>query len=145
MSNDLRFPSPDDKNSARDRDALEESLVQVIRAAYAPPVQRDYWRGLEQRIMARVASAGTPGFGDPADGWWLVLGGWARAGLVAAAAVFVFASVVNSRLGESDAQVAYESAWQASSPEGISPTAALLAARNGTAGRDAALGYVLSY
>lgn len=89
--------------SRDDPDALSERVRSLIVDAYLPPRGDDaYWAGLEERVMARVASADA--------GWWSELAPWAQRGLVAAAAIFVLASVVNRQIGARDDQFAsYES------------------------------------
>ena len=148
MADELKFPDPSAPRGARDKDALDERTTRVIRSAYRPPValgdaENAYWNTLERRIMARVASAGLA----PGDqGWLSVLGGWAQIGLVAAAAIFAVAGVVNNRFGETEEQeqVAYESVVH-SSPEVFSAPAQIIMASDKSGQRDAALQYVLSY
>ena len=136
MSDELKFPGA---HGASDRDSLSEPLSQLVRDAYAPPADSDlYWAGLEQRIMAAVKS---PVISETR--WWTVLGPWAQAGLVAAAAIFVAASVINHRISESETVTAYETAWQSPTPE-VDASAALLASDKSSA-RDATLDYVLSH
>ena len=55
MTDELKFPG----NAGRDRDSLDESIMNLVRDAYAPPGGDAYWAGLESRIMARVASEGS--------------------------------------------------------------------------------------
>ena len=144
----MKFPDPLERRVPRDGDALDERTARAIHEAYLPPltrgeVENNYWSALEQRIMARVASA------NPAQreqGYWSVLNGWAQVGLVAAAALFAIGGLVSQRLGEPEEQVAYESVVPTSStPEAVSAPAALLTASGSSAQRDAALQYVLSY
>lgn len=100
MTDELKFPAPDES------DSLGEPLESLIRDVYTPPDAAGfgdvYWTGLESRIMARVAA-------DAGErGWWAELVPWARIGLVAAAAIFVLAGIVNQQLTEPADQVAYE-------------------------------------
>jgi len=147
MTDELRFPDPNERRVVRDADALDERTARAIHEAYLPPValgapENAYWSALEQRIMARVRGA------DPVQreqGYWSVLNGWAQVGLVAAAALFAVGGLVSQQLGEPEEQVAYESVVPASTPETVSAPAALLNASNTSAERDAALQYVLSY
>lgn len=147
MTDELKFPDSLERRGPRDADALDERTTRAIHEVYLPPLIRGgadnaYWSALEQRIMATVAGA------EPVkreQGYWSVLNGWAQMGLVAAAALFAIGGLVSQQLGEPEEQVAYESVVPASTPEAISAPAALLTASNGSAQRDAALQYVLSY
>ena len=100
MNDELKFPDP--------HDSLDESIVGLMREAYAPPDAAAwpdvYWSGLEQRIMNRV--------GAVERGWWADLVPWARTGLVAAAAIFALASIVNQQISNTEDQVAYEAVAQ---------------------------------
>ena len=134
MADELKFTN----NPKGDRDALDESLVGLIRDAYAPPGGEAYWSGLEQRIMARVSS-GTPG----ETPWYSVLAPWARPALVAAAAIFAVASLVNMEIGNADSQVAYDSVIE-SATAGVSTTSEeIISIERGTDG--ATLSYYLSH
>src|SRR5215212_505122 len=112
MTDELKFPANGERP---DRDSLDESLTGLIRDAYAPPGGDAYWAGFEQRIMAQVAS-------DTHDdsGWWSVLAPWGRPALIAAAAIFALAGVINQQLVDTDEQLAYDSAFQSSTPDVIS-------------------------
>lgn len=105
MTDEQEFSRADD---TADRDSLGEPLVSLIRATYTPPDAAAwpdiYWSGLERRIMARVA-------GDQRS-WWAELLSWARLGLVAAAAIFAAAGIVNRQMAEPVDQVAYEAVAQ---------------------------------
>ena len=146
MTDELKFPDPDERRIVRDKDALDERTAQAIRTAYRPPVasgeaETAYWDGIQRRIMARVASAG---LAQADQGWWSVLGNWAQVGLVAAAALFATAGLVSTRFADSDDQVAYESIVN-STPEALSAPAQLMTSSDQSVQRDAALQYVLSY
>ena len=134
MADELKFPTEGVK---RDPDSLDESLSALIRDAYAPPGGEAYWPGLEQRIMARVASEST---GETA--WWSVLAPWARPALIAAAAIFAVASVINTQLVDSDDQP-YESAFQSSTPDVVSSSEEIMSVERGADG--ATLSYYLSH
>lgn len=105
MTDELKFSRADD---AADHDSLGEPLVSLIRGAYTPPDAAAwpdvYWSGLERRIMARVAA--------DEKSWWAELLPWARLGLVAAAAIFAAAGIVNQQMAEPVDQVAYEAVAQ---------------------------------
>lgn len=138
MSDELRFRGP---SGSADRDSLGEPLTGLVRDAYSPAAAADsdaYWAGLEQRIMARVRTDGTADFG-----WWSVLAPWAKAGLIAATAIFAIASVIDKRISESESQYAYESVVPVSPP--TSAVSDALSGQDKAAGTDATLDYVLSH
>jgi hypothetical protein len=135
MTDELKFPVNGVKP---DRDALDESLLGLIRDAYTPPDGDAYWLGLEQRIMARVAS---PGEGDAK--WWSVLAPWARPALVAAAALFALAGVVNLEFVESESQLAYDSVLQSVTPDVVATSEEIISVERGTEG--ATISYFLSH
>jgi hypothetical protein len=134
MTDELKFPG----NAGRDRDSLDESIVNLVRDAYAPPGGDAYWAGLESRIMARVASEGA---GD--SRWWNVLAPWARPALVAAAAIFALAGLINQNLTESDSPLAYDSVLQSVTPDVVATSEELISVGRGTDG--ATLSYFLSH
>lgn len=134
MADELKFTS----NPKADRDSLDESLVQAIRSAYTPAEGEAYWPGLEQRIMARVAASKRND-----SGWYDVLAPWARPALIAAAAIFAVAGVVNMQMGDTDSPLAYDSVIE-SATAGVGATSEeLISVERGTEG--AALSYYLSH
>lgn len=139
MTDELRFP---DASKAGDRDSLNEPLVSLIRDAYSPPVKAGeadaYWSGLEQRIMAQVAAGGE-------GRWWTALAPWARLGLIAAAAVFVLAGVINQQLDSTESQFAYDSLVEATTPEVLSTSEELMTIQTGPDDDGAAVSYFLSH
>ena len=146
MTDELRFPDSPRSRVPRDSDALDERVARVIHDAYLPPVasgdaETAYWSALETRVMARVRNAAPMSLDQ---GWWSVLNGWARTGMVAAAAILMIAGVVGQSLDEPDEQVSYESVVP-TSPEAISAPIQLVTASDKSVQRDAALQYVLSY
>jgi len=132
MTDELRFPA------SGDRDSLDESLVSLVREAYAPPDGDAYWSGLESRIMSRVA-----GQSSSDSGWWNVLAPWARPALIAAAAIFALAGVIDQKLIESEEQVSYDSLVQSVTPEVLTTTQELSSVERGADG--ATLSYFLSH
>lgn len=134
MADELKFPTNGVK---RDPDSLDESLSALIRDAYAPPAGEAYWPRLEQRIMSRVAAESQ---GEAA--WWSVLAPWARPALVAAAAIFALASVINTQFVDTDDQP-YESAFQSSTPDVVSSSEEIMSVERGADG--ATLSYYLSH
>ena len=138
MSDELRFPNASER---ADRDSLGEPLVSLIRDAYSPPVSAAgadaYWSGLEKRIMTEVSSGN--------GSWSTVLAPWARTGLIAAAAVFALAGVINQQLRESESQLAYDSVVEATTPEVLATSEELMTLQNGPDGDGAAVSYFLSH
>jgi hypothetical protein len=134
MADELKFTT----NPKADRDALDQSTVDLMRGSYAPPGGDAYWAGLEQKIMARVASA------EPGETpWYSVLAPWARPALIAAVAIFAVAGIFNYEMVSTDSQVAYDSVIE-SAPVGIGTTSDdLISIERGTEG--AALSYYLSH
>ena len=143
MSDQSRFPNSAGRNPAN-RDALDERVIELIRDAYQPPgsaaQSSAYWMQMETRIMSRLAAAG---IATPETRWWSVLGGWAQAGLAAAALIFAVAGVINNRLGASDTQFAYESVIPEPT-ESLSVPAELILTSDGSSQNDAAVTYILS-
>src|SRR5690349_7087375 len=69
MSNELRF-----SDQSPDRE-----VVDALQPLLAPPMDNAaYWDGLQRRIMARIATVGTPA------SWWSISPTMAKAGLIAA-------------------------------------------------------------
>ncbi len=63
----------------------DDDVQEALRSHYLAPSSDDYWKNLEQRIVARLASA-------PASlQWWSHFPGWVRVGLVAAVAALMVA------------------------------------------------------
>ncbi len=136
MSDELKFPD------ASEREPIDETLTRLMGDAYAPPVNASesdaYWARLEQRVMSRVAEA-------PDGLWWTVLAPWARTGLIAAAAIFGLAGIINQQLGEADSQLAYDSVVEASTPDDLTTSQELLTLQTGPDGDGAAVRYFLSH
>jgi hypothetical protein len=84
-------------------DGGDEHVTRALRRLYAAPADEAYWRGLEARILSRLADAG-----GPVIGWWDELDRWMRPALVAAAIVLVAAGVAMFRAREAEANLAYE-------------------------------------
>ena len=135
MSDELKFPVNGVKP---DRDSLDESLLGFIRDAYEPPGGDSYWPGLEQRIMARVVS-----HTEVDAPWWNVLAPWARPALIAAAAIFALAGVINRQFVESDSQLAYDSILQSVTPDVVATSEEIISVERGTEG--ATISYFLSH
>lgn len=136
MTDELKFPNASESD---ENGSLGEPFSSLIRDMYQPPVAaagvEAYWAAMEQRISARVATDGS------ADGnWWIELAPWSRLGLIAAAAIFAVAGVVNRQIGE-DSQFAYESVVETSTPA----SQELVSVQDGSSDADpAALRYYVS-
>lgn len=128
-----------DDNEVRLNEPLPAPVIEGVRTAYAPPADEAYWASLESRIMARIADAATAR-------WWVVLGTWARGGIVAAAAVLVAAIVGLLMLHARDQELrtAYESATRAPVAESIAVPSGALSERDGPATRGATFRDVIS-
>jgi len=135
MADELKFPT---NGVRRDADSLDESLSALIRDAYAPPGGEAYWPGLEQRIMARVASES-----QSESAWWSVLAPWGRPALIAATAIFAIAGVVNQQFVDSDEQLAYDSVLESSTPDVVSTSEEIMSVERGADG--ATISYFLSH
>ncbi len=129
MDNEIRFDEP-----------LPSPVIDTARALYAPPGGDAYWAQLEARVMSRIADS-------TAGRWWVVVGGWARGGLAAAAAILV-ASAVGLLLMRAHAQevrVAYESATQVVPAESVVVPTGALSERDGPDTRGATFSDVISH
>ena len=101
---------------------------------YAAPTDPAYWSDLQIRILARIADS------DPGM-WWVFLGRWARAGIVAAALALMAAGVASVLRQQAEQQVAYQSVLEERIPV---TTLEKLSASQGISDDEAALRYVLS-
>ncbi len=126
-------------NQIRLDEPLPNKVIATVRDMYAPPGGDAYWSVLESRIMARI--------GDSAAGrWWMVVGSWARGGLVAAAAIIV-ATVVGALLiqaHDQELRTAYESATQPSITQQVTVPTGALSERDGPDTRGATFRDVIS-
>lgn len=120
-------------STGSDRNALDQRVLRALRALYAPPSNEAYWDSLEARILARITGA------DRAE-WWMVVGSWARLGIIAAAAAIVAVSFAMHHSQSADASLAYESVVEAT-PQFPAQTARA----DGPAGRGATLHYVITH
>ena len=84
-----------------DEGGTGDEIVRGLRRIYAAPTADEYWRGLEARILSRLAT--------PTITWWDELGRWARPALAAAAVVLLAAGVAMLRAHQVQQEVAYES------------------------------------
>lgn len=129
-----------DDNHTKLDEPLPEKVTVAIGDMYAPPGGDAYWNALQSRIMAGIA--------DSAAGrWWMVVGGWARSGLVAAAAIIV-ATVVSALLmhaRDQEMRTAYESASQPSITQTLTIPTGALSERDGPDSRGATFRDVISH
>ncbi|HUQ18542.1 MAG TPA: hypothetical protein VM099_02920 [Gemmatimonadaceae bacterium] len=142
MTDELKFPNPNERHVTREPGSLDERSVRAIHDIYLPPVESQdvYWSAMEARIMAGVQTADRVHEQSSLS----ILNSWAQIGLVAATALLAVGGVISNRLGEPDEQATYESVVS-SAPDVISTRTALMTAADKSEQRDAALQYVLSY
>jgi hypothetical protein len=81
----------------------DDDVTRGLRRLYAAPEGEAYWRGLEARILSRLAEASVHSLG-----WWDELDRWMRPALVAAALVLLAAGVSLVREYQMEQEVAYE-------------------------------------
>lgn len=118
---------------------LEKTEIAVVQRElgemYAAPQDPQYWSALQLRILLRIAES-DPGL------WWVFLGRWARAGVVAAVLALMIAGVASVALQKNEKQIAYQSVIDDRVPlttlERISRT-------TGISDKEAALRYMLPY
>ena len=79
----------------------DDDIVRGLRQIYAAPTGDQYWRGLEARILSRLAA--------PTIAWWDELERWMRPALAAAALMLFAAGVAMVRAHQMEQEVAYES------------------------------------
>lgn len=76
-----------------------DRLTAWLRRLYAAPASPVYWRGLESRIMARIAEAELA--------WWGEFERWGRPAMIAAAALILAAGAMMYRAHEADSASVY--------------------------------------
>jgi hypothetical protein len=118
------FISPEDA-------AVRDGLANI----YAAPSDPAYWSDLQIRILTRIADS-DPGL------WWMFLGRWARAGIVAAALALMAAGVAAVMNKDEANQIAFQSLLDGER----TPITAFerVGATAGLSDEEAALRYVLS-
>jgi len=81
--------------------SAEQAIVQEkMQQIYAAPDDPAYWSDLQVRILARIADS-DPGL------WWVFLGKWSRAGVVAAALALMAAGIASVVTQQADDAFAY--------------------------------------
>lgn len=80
----------------------DDELTNELRTLYAAPADAEYWRSLEQRIMARLDASAM------ADAWWSVPEKWMRVGLMAAGIAVIVAASLLLRTQTQYARAAYD-------------------------------------
>ena len=94
MNHELHFPDQ----------APDRQVAGALQPLLAPPVDdAAYWDGLHRRIMARVATAGSPAT------WWVISPNMARAGLIAAGLALLALSALARQTREIEARMAVQS------------------------------------
>lgn len=82
-------------------DAGDEDITRGLKQIYASPEGDGYWRGLEARILSRLAA-------PPTIGWWDELDRWMRPALAAAAMVLLASGVAMFRAYQAEQETTYE-------------------------------------
>lgn len=113
---------------------LSGDARRALRSMYAAPAGRDYWEGLESRIMSRVTEGATE--------WWSFFGGWTRVGLLAAGLTGLIAGLAAYRSHAQEQRIASQAVIRAESIRAEVETAELVP--SGPTTRDATLRYVFS-
>ena len=80
----------------------DDELTSELRTLYAAPTDAEYWRSLEQRIMARLDASAL------ADSWWSVPEQYLRVGLIAAGFAVIVAASLLLRTQSQYARAEYE-------------------------------------
>jgi hypothetical protein len=93
MSKELRFPDP----------APDREIAGALAPVLAPPTDSAaYWDGLHRRIMARIASAGSPTV------WWNFSPAAMRAGLIAAGLALLALGALALETKATEARMAFQ-------------------------------------
>lgn len=126
-------------NDIRLDEQLPKPVIDTARALYAPPRGDAYWAQFEARVMSRIADS-------TAARWWVVVGGWARGSLAAAAAILVATAVglLLMRAHAQEVRIAYESATQVVPAESVVVPTGALSERDGPDTRGATFRDVIS-
>ena len=80
----------------------DDELTRELRTLYAAPTDAEYWRALEQRIMARLDASAL------AESWWSVPEQYIRVGLIAAGFAVIVAASLLLRTQSQYARAEYE-------------------------------------
>lgn len=116
---------------------LPTRVIDTMRTIYAPPHDASYWTTLEWRVMAQIART-------PMVSWWQVLDRWARAELVAAAAVLVVVGALFMHAKDTELRTAYDAVIGPVVTETFSIPAGALGERTGADLRGAIFSDVIS-
>ena len=93
MSKELRFPDP----------APDPQVAAALQPLLAPPMDNEvYWGGLHRRIMARIATVGSP------STWWAVSPTMSRAGLIAAGLALLALGALALQTREIESRMAFQ-------------------------------------
>jgi hypothetical protein len=113
----------------------EDAIVrEKLGELYAAPTDPAYWSELQVRVLSRIADS-DPGL------WWVFLGRWARAGIVAAALALMAAGVASVARESAENQLAYQRVLDPTTPV---TTMERVSATVGISEEEAAIRYVLS-
>jgi hypothetical protein len=126
MDNEIQLDQP-----------LPDGVITAVRAVYAAPDATSYWTLLESRIMTRVSQM-------PMTSWWQVLDRWARAELIAAAAVLTIVGALFMRANRTELKSAYDAVGVPATVESFSVPAGALSERDGPEVRGATFSDVIS-
>jgi hypothetical protein len=126
--------------TSEEQKIIQEKLAQI----YAAPSDPAYWSDLQVRILSRVADS------DPGM-WWVFLGRWSRAGVVAAALALMAAGVASVMTQQREELFAEENVLDAGMPVVTAPNTNLavttferVSSMVGVSEDEAAVRYVLS-
>jgi hypothetical protein len=129
----------DEFNSPEDA-VVREKLAEI----YAAPSDPVYWSNLQVRVLSRIADS-------DAGLWWVFLGRWSRAGIVAAALALMAAGVASAVTRQSDDMFVYQPLMDEGLPAstvqlGTGPITTLerVSSMVGVSEDEAAVRYVLS-
>ncbi|MGH7603008.1 MAG: hypothetical protein ACRENK_03315 [Gemmatimonadaceae bacterium] len=132
-----------DRTDLRPVDEGDPKITKILRDAYAPPAESQYWDALESRIMAYIAEQ-RRGTGIPVN-WWSDLASWAAPGLAAAALLFVAAGVLWSRQNDEDLRASYEAVVEPVTTDILPGAVQVVTAPPDGSQREATFRYVMSH
>jgi hypothetical protein len=126
--------------TSEEQQIVQEKLAQI----YAAPADPAYWSDLQVRILSRISDS-------DAGMWWVFLGRWSRAGVVAAALALMAAGIASVVTQQRDELFAEENALDAGMPVVTAPNASVavttferVSSMVGVSEDEAAVRYVLS-
>ncbi len=125
--------------------SAEQAIVrEKLEQMYAAPSDPAYWSDLQVRILSRISDS-DPGL------WWVFLGKWSRAGVVAAALALMAAGIASVVTQQADDAFAYSSVLDDGMPVVTTPSVTVpgttlerVSSMVGLTENEAAVRYVLS-